>query len=468
MKISELKALVKNGESEKLEFKTSTGNISAGMQTICAFLNSKYGGVLIFGVKDNGQIIGQAVTDKTHKDIALELNKIEPYVKIDIEYIKVADNSQVIVLLVHPSDKAPYTYDGRPFIRNQSTTMKMPKDEYISLYNQNNPTLWESLTNNTCTIKDLDAKRIKEIIHSAVFEKRLASSALKDNTTTILKKLGLMVDKKLTNAAVILFCKDEYKEFIQSSIKLARFKGTSKTEFLDTKMFRANAFDLYDKASDFLHFVLPVAAWIEPGKSERVEEPAIPYNVLREALVNALVHRDYSHSGGVINIAVYDDRLTISNPGFLPTSLNLKQLTQEHQSIARNPIIANVFYICGKIERWGRGTLDMINNSKLVGNPLPKFEESGGGFSITLRFKQSINTIVHVEPKQAKTENLTIRQKAIINALQNGPLNRIQIMNKIKIQLTDRVMQLELNKLKKLSLIDSKGSAQSTVWFLLN
>ena len=87
---SQLEALVKRGESERLEFKSSTGSISSGMQTVCAFLNSDHGGTIIFGVKDNGHIIGQEVTDKTLKEMAVELNKIEPHVKIIIEYVKVA------------------------------------------------------------------------------------------------------------------------------------------------------------------------------------------------------------------------------------------------------------------------------------------------------------------------------------------------------------------------------------------
>ena len=394
MKIAQLKALIKSGESEVLEFKTSTGSISSGMQTVCAFLNSKNGGTVVFGVKDNGQIIGQAVTDKTYKDIAIELNKIDPYAKIEIEYVNIDDSFQVIVFSVDPGEKAPYTYDSRPFIRNQSTTMKMPKDEYIYLHNQNNSTLWESLTNNTCKITDLDKNKIKETVRMAVFERRLSESAISASIPDILKKLRLIIDNKLTNAAVILFCKNEDKQFMQSTLKLARFKGTDKTEFLDTKMFIGNAFDLYDKAMDFLNFNLPVAARIEPGKSERVEEPIIPYNVLREAVTNALVHRDYSNSGGSVSIAIYDDRINITNTGALPKGVVLSQLSKEHPSIQRNPLIAHVFYLCGKIEKWGRGTLEMIQDCKKIGNPAPEFEEIGGSFSITLYFKKSIRTIV--------------------------------------------------------------------------
>lgn len=417
MKITQLKTLVKHGESETLEFKNSTGSLNTGMQTVCAFLNSNHGGIVIFGVKDDGKIIGQKVTDSTRKEIAVELNKIDPHPKIDVKYVNIENSLQAIIMVVNPGEKTPYTYDGRPYARSQSTTIRMTKEEYIYLLHQNNPTQWENLTNNTCKLSDLDRNKIKEIIRMAVFEKRLPESSISANIPDILKKLDLMVNGKLTNAAVILFCKNENKQFMQSTLKLARFKGIDKTEFLDTKAFKDNAFNLYDKAMDFLAFNLPVAARIEAGNPNRVEKPAIPYNVLREAITNAIVHRDYSHAGGSTSIAIYDDRVNITNTGALPKGVLLSQLSKEHPSIPRNPLIAHVFYLCGKIEKWGRGTLDMIQACKKAGNPAPKYEEIGGSFSVTLPLKELIHTTIFRQQKDVN--KLTVRQKKILKLKQN-------------------------------------------------
>lgn len=343
--------------------------------------------------------------------------------------------------------------------------MRMPKEEYMYLYNKNNQTLWESLTNNTCTLKDLDNKRIKEVVRMAVHAKRLPTSALDLNIPNILKKLKLISDGQLTNAAIILFCKNEDKQFLQSSIQLARFRGIDKSSFIDTKRYQGNAFDLYDEADRFLTFTLPVAAHIEPGNPIRVEKPAIPYDVLREALANAFIHRDYSNPGGSILIAVYDDRVNITNIGALPKGITLKELTKDHPSIQRNPLIAHVFYICGKIEKWGRGTLDMIKDSKQAGNPIPLYEEVGGSFSITFPLREPMHTIVYEQKGQA-IEKLTDRQKRIISLLQQSPLSRQQLMEQLDITITDRAMQLELAKLNKLNLIQSKGKGKALTWFL--
>jgi len=468
MKLAELKKLVKKGESEQLEFKSSTGGLSDGMQTICAFLNSDKGGTVIFGVSDGGKIIGQQVNDKTLKKIGDELSKIETSEDIDAEYIPVGNGKEVIVFHVEAGKKAPYLYDGRGYIRRGSTTKRMTKEEHAYLYNKQNYMLWETLLHNSCTLKDLDINRIKEVIRKALTEKRISKDAATATIPSVLKKLHLMKGDKLTNAAVILFCKNENKQFAQSTIKLARFRGTTKSEFINAKEYTSNAFDLYDKADDFLSAYIPVAAHIESGKADRVETPAIPYSVLREALANALVHRDYSNPGGSVSVAIYDDRVAISNIGSLPADVTLKELTKEHDSVPRNPLIANAFYLDLKIEKWGRGTTDMIRDSKKAGNPVPKFENEGNRFSVTLPFKKSIRTVIYEEDKKADLSMLTGRQKEIMRILKNGPLNRLQIMETLGLDLTPRAMQWELSKLKTMGLIKLEGKAQAAVWRLVD
>jgi len=190
----------------------------------------------------------------------------------------------------------------------------------------------------------------------------------------------------------------------------------------------------------------------------RVEIPTIPYNVLREALTNALIHRDYSNPGSSIAVAIYDDRVNITNIGALPRGITLNQLSKQHPSIQRNPSIAHVFYLCGKIEKWGRGTLDMIEDCKKAGNPLPIHEEVGGSFSITLPFKEPIRTVIIEQLEARKPVKVTDRQRKIIEALQEGPLTRQQLIDKLKdkmkLKLTERTIQWEITKLKKMGLID--------------
>ena len=311
MTMAQIKSLVSKGESEILEFKETTGSLKAGMKTVCAFLNSDHGGTVLFGVKNDGKIIGQEVSDSTLKAISTKnFIKIDPALNIVPQRIKFKDKLYVIALLIDPSSRAPFMYDGRPYERSQSTTRVMSKEKFIYLHNKNNQTAWEGLTNNSCTIKDLDVARITTVIRMAVSENRISATALTASTPDILKRLNLMIDDKLTNAAVILFCKKENKQFMQSTLKIARFRGLNKTEFIDNQPpYTTNAFELYDIAMKYLKFYLPTAAKIVEGRPERVETPAIPYTVLREAVVNALIHRDYTNPGTSLYIARYDDRV---------------------------------------------------------------------------------------------------------------------------------------------------------------
>lgn len=300
-------------------------------------------------------------------------------------------------------------------------------------------------------------------MHSAIAEKRLPATALTAAIPDILQKLKLLVNGKLTNAALVLFCKKEDKQFLHCSVQLARFKGIDKSEFLDSKMFIANIFDLHDKAMDFLSFHLPVAARIENGNPNRIETPAIPYKVLREALTNALIHRAFSMYGSTY-IAVYDDRVNITNMGSLPGGIQLNQLTKVHPSVPRNPTIAHVFYLCGKIEKWGRGTLDMIQESKKCGNPTPKYEEIGGTFSVTLPLKEPLRSFESKQRFGYEFDGLTKRQKDILNILLHEPLSRKQLTAKMNDDLKGRTLQTELHKLKAMGIIRAVGKARALVW----
>lgn len=120
-----------------------------------------------------------------------------------------------------------------------------------------------------------------------------------------------------------------------------------------------------------------------PGKVERVEKWEYPLDAIREAVINTICHRDYSSTGNV-QIRIFDDRLEVWNPGHLPSSLNIADLAKEHNSIPQNKLIAQAFYLIGYIEKWGTGTLKMIEACREYGLPNPEFYQEKGTFKVTL------------------------------------------------------------------------------------
>ncbi len=243
---------------------------------------------------------------------------------------------------------------------------------------------------------------------------------------------------------------------------MARFRGTTKTEFLDQRQLDGHAFLLLEEADLFLRRHLPVAGRIEPGVLERRDQPLYPPLALREALVNALCHRDYSIPGGAVNVAIFDDRLEIISSGLLPSGITIADLKREHVSRPRNPLIAEVFYRRGLIERWGRGTQRIVELCRVAGQPEPDFEEQSG--NVVVRFSLSQYT-----PPLRVSHNLSDRQRRILLTLAGGEKRSFgQIYLRLPDEPPKRTVQADLRLLRDLGLVASSGRGVSARWWLMD
>lgn len=177
MDINQIKVLAAQGESQQLEYKKSTSNLKDVLQTICAFLNGDGGSVLI-GVEDNGNLVGQEVSDKTKREIGLEIAKIAPFSNSSVEifYVPFSEVKQIIVFHVTTdSTKRPYTYNGRAYIRVQSDTLLMPPEYYqhLALSNAQFKDPWEDEPLISVTLNDLDLEEIISTIKEGVLNGRI-------------------------------------------------------------------------------------------------------------------------------------------------------------------------------------------------------------------------------------------------------------------------------------------------------
>ena len=214
------------------------------------------------------------------------------------------------------------------------------------------------------------------------------------------------------------------------------------------------------EADLFLRRHLPVAGRFESGVLERIDEPLFPPLALREALVNALCHRDYSIAGGAISVAIYDDRLEISSTGLLPFGLTVADLKRDHESHPRNPLLANVFYLRGLIERWGRGTQKIVELCVAAGQPEPDFEEQAG--SVVVRFRPSS----YVPPLRV-SHDLSARQREVLRILGDRQKWKVQdILANLVAPPAKRTLQDDLSLLRRLGLVESSGRGQGARWWL--
>jgi len=441
--LKQLANLVRKGESQTLEFKRSTGELREGMQTACAFLNG-IGGLVLFGVRPDGAVVGQDVADKTLREIAQATDRFEPPAQINLHRIKVKAGREVVTMAVESGqDFRPFTYEGRPYERVGSTTRKMPQSRYekVLFDRAHSKRRWENEPADGVTLRDIDRREVFRIVEAARAAGRLVGP-IGSQLADVLDRLKLLREGKVLQATMVLFGKEFLPDYPQCELRLARFRGIDNTEFLDQRQIRAPAFKLLEEAELFCQRHFPLPGKVVPGKLQRVDTPLIPPDAMREILVNALIHRDYSVAGGAVSLAIFDDRVEVWSAGKYPEGITPDMLNRRHPSIQRNPIIADVFHRAGLIEKWGRGTNRVAEMCRAAGIPSPKYEEIGGSVLVTFQVRvgstarveipsgREKRTMARSESGQSQRSESVLRDSRtpieirVLAALRKEPLNR--------------------------------------------
>jgi ATP-dependent DNA helicase RecG len=269
-----------------------------------------------------------------------------------------------------------------------------------------------------------------------------------------LMQLKLTKKRKLTNAGLLLFAKAPQDFFVQSEVKCIRFHGNKPVKpYIDFQTIAGNVFDLVDRAEDFVLRNIKKAIWLVPEKVQREEKYEYPHEAIREALVNAIAHRDYS-SPSKVQVRIFDDYLEFWNPGQLPDGWTVKKLKQKHESIPRNPLLFKQLFWVKYVEDVGGGTLDMIEKCREWGICDPEFEDTGTSIVVTLR-------------KPVITEGflrelgLNERQIKIIKYLKEHDSITSSECQKM-FNITDRQARTDLSRLVKLKLVTKEGEARLT------
>ncbi len=461
----EIRKLVGPGESETLELKKSTGERNEAAKAVCAMLNHR-GGIVVFGATPEGAVVGQEVSDRTLERVSAEIQRIEPPAFPDLERHPVDETREVVLVRVVVGSMKPYTYKGDAYRRVGNTSLRMSREEYnrILFERMHTEQRWENQPAPNWSVDDLDEEEIVITVEEAIRQGRLEDPGTRD-VRALLRGLGLIREDQLLRAAIVLFGRREGMQAImpQCLLRVARFRGTGRTEFLDNRQFHGNAFMLLRSAQRFMIDNLPVAGRVVPGLLERLDEPLYPTEALREALANAFCHRDYSLGGGSVGVGIYDDCLEVTSTGPLPFGQTPEQLFAPHESRPWNPLIAGVFYRRGIIEQWGRGTIKMAELTAAAGLPKPEIESSAN--NVTVRFRPS-----RYMPPQRVSANLTDRQQMVLSLLYrsgSGGLALREILRQLESSPNERTVQRDLTMLRDLELVALSGHGRSARWQLL-
>lgn len=451
MTIDDIKTLIASDESRTLELKKTTGELKDGMHAACAFLNTD-GGWLIFGIAPKSlKIIGQQVTDDTKREIAQALAGLEPAYDIQPIYVDIPEYPGNKVIAFHFDGwewgEKPYTFRGRPYYKIESTTKIMPRDMYDERIRIHEPHSysWESLTARGVSFSDLNRDRILGCIRLGVEGGRIPESALTAPIEDTLAKWKLTVNGEPTNGAAMLFSNNIYP-YDNFQLRLARFLGNDKLEFIDNQRAEGNFFDLLDAGMAFLFKHLNLSGKITNRSLMREERLEVPVSALREALINALAHRQWEKQNLTISIAVYDDRVEIANPGILPPKITPENIKESHESFPYNRNMAHALYRSTFLESWGSGIRRIIEACREQGVGEPTWRWDGGFVYVTFK-RPSYKTRQNGDSyKEISKDNVALNpDNVVLNVAQstgNVAPNVAPRKNDVAQSLDERILQI--------------------------
>ncbi len=371
--ITEFKSVVRN------DYKIDAGDIS---KAVASFANAG-GGHILVGVEDDGTPTGVGTlqqADALMRQISsLCQDRIRP--SISCQVVKAECGKELLLIVQVPAfgPDRPYLVDGRCFVRDAAQSRPATRDELVRMAQSVDHHFDEQPIENA-TRDALDEKSIRDILTTTNDE--LPSD---EGLDLYLQALGALdPDGRPTVSGILFFGKDPLRWLLDARVSAVRFKGTNISgEFLDKHEIGGRLPDQLQSATDFLnrHMVNPASI----QGLERVEK-GVPLEVLREALVNALVHRDYRASSQTC-VFVFDDRVEIVNPGVLLNRLSLESICRAGIKQYRNPLIVSLMSRMRRRESLGMGIPEMIRRMKANGLPEPGFSLEGGHFRVVLRLQ---------------------------------------------------------------------------------
>lgn len=325
---------------------------------------------------------------------------------------------------------------------------------------------FDASNDNGATLDDLDEEKIKKFIYMAR-SKRNFPLPIETPPITLLAHLDLIDEKgRLSNAAILLFGKKPQKYFITSEVKCVQFYGNVVEKPMPAyQIYRGDVFELIDQATSFV--MSRIDNWVGTrSEGEKADIPTkyeLPIDAVKEAIVNAVCHRDYT-SNASVQVMLFRNRLEIWNPGTLPFGLTINKLYGPHKSLPTNPLLADPMYWNGYIEKVGTGTEDIISKCKDYGLKTPEFHQEEDFRVVIWRTNENES-----DPKRSKADpkpiqsNLTDEEK-LLELINNKPsISRAELSKQLKI--SERQVRKTIDKLRENGILIREGG-NSGKWII--
>jgi ATP-dependent DNA helicase RecG len=445
MNIDELKNLVRIGEGLTLEFKKSSGS-NIGRE-ICAFANAR-GGRILLGIDDDGRFAGVTNLNKLKSEMQTTARNIDPPLLLDIQTV-----DDILIVRIPEGKNKPYSVNGKFYIREGANTQQLNRAEIRDFFYKEGLVFFDDRLNSTFDMeKDFSKFMFQRF-------KRLADIPDGLDRFDILRNLEIVKDNRITNAGILLFGKKVTRFIRSATITCALFHGTTKYKILDSKEFDEDIYTNYDNAMNYLVSHLDTEYIIRGGpREERLE---LPENALREAIINAIAHRDY-RSPANIQVYIFKDRVEIVNPGGLVPGLKLEELGK--RSLPRNLLLFDLMHRIDMVEKIGSGFFRMRRALDAYGMGEPILDINGNWFSITFNRTGLEKGFESSMEKTADSHiNLTELQREILNRIKdNVHITYSEMETALKKDRTTIIRSVK--QLRNMNLIERIGSDKAGHW----
>lgn len=428
-------------ESETIELKESLADEGGILASACAFSNT-LGGTIYIGVKDSGEVRGISIGKNSVELLARKVTEnLTPPVYANIEELIVGDKT-VLKVTIPDSEYKPHFYKGIAYKRVGKINKALSPEEMELLFRRKilEKTHFDGLPCENADVSDMDGDSIRR------FAEKTGVGFV--STENALKNLKLMKKGRPANAAVLFFGKEPNLSLPLYGVKCAVF--LSDTELQKTMDFNENIFLVVDKVVDFISGQVPQKITFD--SAERKEEPVVPKSAIREAVINALIHRDYTFPSSVY-AAVYKDRIVVKNPGVLPAELSEADLYRVHTSHPRNPLLAELAHKARYIEHWGTGTLRILKSMREAGLRDPIFKQEKGFFYVTLSLEPPV-----LNKRQIRILSLVKEKKEL-------PL--AEIRKKVGAAVSSRTLRTDISHLVGQGFMFRKTRGKTVIYSLL-
>ncbi|MFZ4524844.1 MAG: ATP-binding protein [Chlorobium sp.] len=420
-----LNNILARSEGKTLEFKRDSASPTLVMKTLVAFANTA-GGHLVIGIGDDRQIVGvKAPLDEEERLRSLIADSITPHLVPNIELVTIHDTTllviEVFVSALRPHWLKAEGHEQGVYVRIGSSNCPADTALIAELGRSAEGISYDEMPMPELSKDDLDL---------AAVQKCFAGNWKLDEQALVTIKLLTSYQRRLvpTRGAVLLFGKERALHFSDAWIQCSRFTGGDRAVLFDSV-------DIYD------HLPLAVESAMDFLGKFASAEASRTLTLLREAVINALLHADYSLRRAPIRIAFFDDRIEIENPGILLPGMTIEAMRQGTSRI-RNHVIARVFRELNLVERWGSGIHSIYQDAEALGLHEPQIMEVGMRIRLTVALATPVSVFAKKAQVAAQVKTTHWAQDSGQSKAQDGALTGIQVEAQGKAQVDLRILSL--------------------------